>query len=190
MDLLTAKAKWAVLEKISKKEVSPIEIAKQLDTTVANVSTQLRYLELANVVKKRKVSNVEAGKPRVLYSMQRSLFIVMAAAPGFHMRRVLEMDAQKETILRIWSLPKVTHGPLLALYVKNPQLFSSAHDLYFADHGDTVIKLIASNTKKDLPPKILTVTHDGKQVAIDVRFVNVENLGEYKRLTLIHKGEW
>jgi predicted transcriptional regulator len=106
IDLLTAKAKWAVLEKIAKSEVSPLEIASQLNTSAANISTQLRYLELADIVKKRRVSNAQAGKPRILYSLKKNILLVMAASEKLHMRQIVELDEQKEIILRIWQLPK------------------------------------------------------------------------------------
>jgi len=190
VDLLTAKAKWAVLEKIAKKELSPLEIAKQLNTSVANVSTQLRYLELANIVKKRRVSNAMAGMPRILYSLNKSVLLLMAAANGFSMRKIIEMDDEKEAMLRIWQLPKAVQGPLLHFYVKQAQLFTEHNDVYFSEYGESVIKVVVCNDKKPLPPKIITLPYKNQSITIDVRFINVDDLGSEKKLVRIHRGKW
>lgn len=190
VDLLTAKAKWAVLERLAKKESSPLEIAKQLNTSVANVSTQLRYLEIANVVKKRRITNAAAGMPRILYSINRPLCIVMAASNDFSMRKVVELDAEKEIMLRIWQLPKPTHAPLVRFYLQFQQLFDENHDVYYADHGDNVIKVVVCNNKKPLPAKIITVDTGKTQVVVDVRFVNQDTRDSMKRLVNLHKGTW
>ena len=190
VDLLTAKAKWAVLEKIAKNELSPLEIAKQLHTSVANVSTQLRYLELANIVKKRRVPNAMAGMPRVLYSLNKSVFVVMAAAEGFSMRKIIDMDEEKELFLQIWQLPKAVHGPLIHFAVRQSQLFTDKNDVYFSEHGDNVIKIVVCNQKNPLPPKIVSIPYKDQSVAVDVRFINVADLAKERRLVRIHRGNW
>ena len=48
--------KWNILQCLSKDKFSPIQLAEKLNTTMANISQQLRLLEAANLVKKEKIS--------------------------------------------------------------------------------------------------------------------------------------
>ena len=189
IDLLTSKAKWAVLEIIAKKEASPLEIARQLKTSVANISTQLRYLELAGIVKKRRILNAQANMPRIMYSLNKNLFLAMAVGDKFHTRRLIDLDLDKEMLLRFWQLPKSLHGPLLHLYVKYPAIFGETHSVYYSEHGDSVVKLILVNDKKPLPSKVISIEYKDKQYAFDIHFASIEKV-DMKKLTLISPGNW
>jgi predicted transcriptional regulator len=184
VDLLTAKAKWAVLEKIAKSESSPLEVAKELNTSAANISTQLRYLELADIVKKRRVSNAQAGKPRMLYSLKKNVMLVMAASQNLHMRQIVEMDAQKETILRIWLLAKSVQAPLTKLYITQSALFSEENTIYYLDHTVNDITIYVQ-TPKQKPTHTITVEDKEKQITITVTYG--QTTPDTKKAQLIHK---
>jgi len=53
-DYLLSSARWDILKIISEKPSSPIQIAEKLNTTVSHVSQQLRLLEAAGLVTKKK----------------------------------------------------------------------------------------------------------------------------------------
>ena len=55
--------KWDILRLIAKEPRNPLELARVLGTSIANISQQLRLLEAAGLVRKEKVSNRERGKP-------------------------------------------------------------------------------------------------------------------------------
>ena len=61
--------KWNILKCLSEEKYSPLQLAEKLDTTMANISQQLRLLEAANLVKKKKIKNRDKGKPRTLFSL-------------------------------------------------------------------------------------------------------------------------
>jgi len=48
--LFTA-AKWGILEALSKRNMSPLELSAYVDSSLANISQSLRMLELAGIVK-------------------------------------------------------------------------------------------------------------------------------------------
>jgi predicted transcriptional regulator len=185
VDLLTAKAKWAVLEKIAKSEVSPLEVAKELNTSAANISTQLRYLELADIVKKRRVSNAQAGKPRMLYSLKKNVMLIMAASNNLHMRQLVEMDSQKETILRIWQLPKSVQNPITRLFYQESQIFTNETSVYYLDHTNSEIQIYIQSQSQKQSHKI-TIDDKNKPITVTVSYgtTNPEN----KKAQLIHLG--
>ncbi|MEM2139161.1 MAG: ArsR family transcriptional regulator [Candidatus Woesearchaeota archaeon] len=68
-ETLFSSTRWEILKTLSEKKLSPIELADKLKTTSANISQQLRLLELAGLIKSEKLSNSDKGKPRIVYSL-------------------------------------------------------------------------------------------------------------------------
>ncbi|HIH23981.1 TPA: helix-turn-helix transcriptional regulator, partial [Candidatus Woesearchaeota archaeon] len=66
--LFTA-TKWEILKQLETGERSPVELAKAMQSSIANVSQQLRLLEMAGLVTSRRISNRDKDKPRILYSI-------------------------------------------------------------------------------------------------------------------------
>ncbi|MEM2121282.1 MAG: helix-turn-helix domain-containing protein [Candidatus Woesearchaeota archaeon] len=61
-------SKWEIIKKLSEKSYSPIELSKELNTTVANISQQLKILEMAGIIKKERVQNHnKKGKPKTRF---------------------------------------------------------------------------------------------------------------------------
>jgi len=181
-DGLFSGSKWEILKVLAQKETSPIELARTLDTTVANVSTQLRLLELAHFITKIRVPNALAGQPRVLYRLKKDIVHVAAATTHAQFKQQLDVTQHSIVMLHISRLPREVQGPLMACYVSFPQLFESHNSVYYADHGDRVISLIVSNNKKPLPPKILNVEFWGQRVGIEVDFFPLDKIPKFARL--------
>ena len=54
--------KWNILRCLSQGKSSPLQLAGKLNTTMANISQQLRLLEATNLVKKEKIRNKRIKK--------------------------------------------------------------------------------------------------------------------------------
>ena len=68
--LFTA-SKWHILKQLETQPRSPLELARICETSIANVSQQLRLLEMAGLVKTKRVSN-RAGVSASLASARHS----------------------------------------------------------------------------------------------------------------------
>jgi predicted transcriptional regulator len=101
--LFTA-TKWDILKNLEKGPQSPIEISKTLGSSLANVSQQLRLLEMAGVVKTKRVSNREKDKPRILYSLAGNLSYMIATSDNFVDKKLLSLTDTNKVILRIWFI--------------------------------------------------------------------------------------
>jgi predicted transcriptional regulator len=102
-NLFTA-TKWDILKALEKSPQSPIEIAKTLSSSLANVSQQLRLLEMAGVVKTKRISNRDKDKPRILYSLAGNLSYLIATSDNFVDKKLLSLSDRNKIILRIWFL--------------------------------------------------------------------------------------
>ena len=98
-------SKWDILKIISGEKKSPLELARLANTSMANVSQQLRLLEFAGIVKSERISNRDKGKPRVLYSLAKDTSYLITVAKGFVQKKFVALDDHHESILRIWYLP-------------------------------------------------------------------------------------
>ena len=101
--LFTA-SKWEILKLLERGALSPIELASLSRTSVANVSQQLRLLEMARLVKSERVPNRDKGQPRVLYSLADDSCYLIATAPSFVEKRQHGLSVHNKIILRIWFL--------------------------------------------------------------------------------------
>lgn len=101
--LFTA-TKWDILKTLEKGPQSPIEIAKTLSSSLANISQQLRLLEMAGVVTSKRISNRDKDKPRILYSLAGNLSYLIATSDKFVDKKMLSLSERNKIILRIWFL--------------------------------------------------------------------------------------
>ncbi len=99
--LFTA-SKWEILKQLECRELSPIELAKICNTSVANISQQLRLLEMAGLVMSRRITNRDKDKPRILYSIAGNLSYVIATSGQFVDKKVLQLTDYNTIIMRIW----------------------------------------------------------------------------------------
>ena len=103
--LFTA-SKWEILKLLSEQPLSPIELASRSNTSVANISQQLRLLEMAGLVKSERVSNRDKGQPRILYSLAADQTYLIAATNDFVQKKLLKLSSYNKVILRIWFYEK------------------------------------------------------------------------------------
>ena len=103
--VLTA-TRWSILKILAERKASPMEMAKELNTTIANISQQLRLLEAYGLVSKEKVQGKEKNKPRTLYSIAQDSVYYVTIANKFAQKKKVTLTNHKKTILKIWSLEK------------------------------------------------------------------------------------
>lgn len=102
-NLFTA-SKWDILKLLAEQERSPIELARVANTSVANISQQLRLLEMAGLVRSKRIANRDKGLPRVLYSLAGNFSYLIATTQDFVDKKMLSLSTYNKVILRIWFL--------------------------------------------------------------------------------------
>jgi predicted transcriptional regulator len=151
--LFTA-TKWEILKLLEERAHAPIEIASKLGSSLANVSQQLKLLELAGVVKTKRVSNREKGQPRVLYSLVGNLSYMIATTDNFVDKKVVHLSERNKAVLRIWFLedPKVRYALEKAFWQIEEQLPQVQQITYVGIEEGSPVLEIAS--EQSLPSQI------------------------------------
>jgi predicted transcriptional regulator len=101
---LFTSSKWDILKCLEKGKKSPLELANEAKTSVANVSQQLRLLELAGFVKSERVPNREKGLPRILYYLAENFSYLVISSTDFVAKKFMKLQDYQKTILRIWFI--------------------------------------------------------------------------------------
>jgi DNA-binding transcriptional regulator GbsR (MarR family) len=119
LETMFTEQKWNILKCLSKEKFSPLQLAEKLNTTMANISQQLRLLEASNLVKKEKIKNRDKGKPRALFSLTDDYAYLISTMQRFAHKRLLRVTDHHKIILKIWFLkdPEV-HYALERIYWK------------------------------------------------------------------------
>jgi len=166
-ETLFTSSKWDILKCLEAGKKSPLDLAKETHTSVANISQQLRLLELAGFVKSERISNRDKGLPRILYSVADNHSYIVASTPGFVDKRFLILQEYQKCVLRIWFLD----NPNLQRYVE--RFFWSIEK-----HLDK-IDLIAMDAKDFSNVKVGIVTNNAdlkklKDMAIEGQYGSVK----------------
>ena len=97
--LLTG-TKWNILKLLAKKNTSPQEIANNLNTTIANISQQLRLLETAGFVTKKRTGTAKPGKPRVLFSISDDYCMIILFTKGFAKKKLVRVSKEQKKVIQ------------------------------------------------------------------------------------------
>src|SRR3989344_7343405 len=119
MESMFTEQKWNILRELSSEKASPLQLAEKLNTTMANISQQLRLLEASNLVKKEKIKNRDKGKPRTLFSLTHDHAYIIPTMSNFAEKKLLKVEDHHRIILKIWFLVNPDlHSPLEKIYWK------------------------------------------------------------------------
>jgi len=173
-ETLYTATKWDILKILEKRPHSPIEIANTLKASIANVSQQLRLLELAGIVASERVPNRDKGQPRVLYRIAGDLSYLIATSGDFVGKKRVRLSEMNKIVLRIWFIddPSVRHALEKAVWLIDGEL-SRIRSLRYAgkEKGVPVIEYAGD---AELPPRIAL---EGKDNAVTLR--KAEHPGGY-----------
>ena len=95
-------SKWEVLKLLERGSLTPLEISRGSGNSLANVSQQLRLLEMAGLVKSERVTASDRG--RLLYSLASDTAFVIATTGDFVGKRRLAFSPAQHVVLKIWFL--------------------------------------------------------------------------------------
>ena len=100
IETLLTGTKWEILELLAHNALSPLEISKKLNTTIANISQQLRLLETIGIIKKKKTGSARPGKPRMLFSLSNDYAFITIMSKGFAKKKLIQISQKNKDLLK------------------------------------------------------------------------------------------
>ena len=100
IETLLTGTKWEIIEMIASSPSSPTDIAKKLNTTIANVSQQLRLLQTAGLVSKKRTGSGKPGKPRMLFSLSEDCALITVISKDFARKKLVRINPKQKEALK------------------------------------------------------------------------------------------
>ncbi len=167
-EVLFTSVKWDVLQELSQSDKSPIELSSQNSTSMSNISQALRFLEVAGLVRSKRIPNRDKGQPRVIYSLQKDFAYLVVAAKGFAEKKLIELDPRKKSLLRIWLYDDETaqffmEEALNALLPFLDDISGVYYDTHSSSNKISIIVLPKNEKLKKLPSDTTKTFHGIKK---------------------------
>ncbi len=93
--------KWLLLKEISDSPQSPSDLALKTNTSISNITQQLKLLEAYGIVRKEKSEEKNAGKPRTIYYLNTEIMYGFMLRNGKAERKVFEIDSNNKMFFNI-----------------------------------------------------------------------------------------
>lgn len=132
LETLFVESRWNALKHLCEHDYSPLELADKLNTSISNISQQLRFLEMAGLVQKSRIQNRDKGKPRALFSLVGNYLYLVAVTKTIASKKLIFLSEHQQMILNIWLLEnKELHYYLEKFYWKLEDQFRDLRAIAF-----------------------------------------------------------
>ncbi len=186
-ETLYTSSKWDILKALELGSKSPIDLAKEANTSLANVSQQLRLLELAGIVKSERIPNRDKGQPRIMYSLSGNNSYLLVTSPEFVEKKSILLQKHQLELIKIWFCEDTSlHYYMEKLYWENEERFSKLKIFAFDYTDSQNIKVLINEdlTEKKTQKEIKISGPQGEKRFIIVAVKSLANLKDGKYIIL------
>ncbi|MCM2325915.1 MAG: winged helix-turn-helix domain-containing protein [Candidatus Woesearchaeota archaeon] len=153
LESLFSESKWKILAELSISPLSPKELAKKTNTSMANMSTQIRLLEAMDFIEKQVIGK-NPNRARKLYRLKKEFCYMTLATKTTSGKKLISSDDSmfffKVFLINEKSLPHA----LIRLYCENEPLFSRSCFGYVSIKGNDVEILLLDDEMQKPQDKI------------------------------------
>lgn len=184
-ETLFTSSKWDILKCLEKGDKSPLDLAKETNTSIANISQQLRLLELAGFVKSQRVPNREKGLPRINYSLTQNFSYFVISSPKFVEKKFLKVQDYQKSIMKIWFIENQTLHYYLEKFFWTLDL--SKINFLSVDYTDSK-NIVAYIISEDASlKKLKDLTIDGEYGTKNFKIVHIKTPEEDKNALVLYE---
>ncbi len=195
-EILFTEQKWNILKFLSEKEYSPLQLAELTETSMANISQQLKLLDAVNLVQKNKIPNRDKGKPRAMYSLAKDFAYLVVVSSGFAGKDFVDLDDHKKILLRIWLLDENIQYYVEKAFLKIEPYLGKIR-VILLDETNLTLMLFGENLGEILkfsPLNLRKTKDDQKKITLkSIRESDLKKLGDsvviYDPENLINKNK-
>ncbi|MGV8150815.1 MAG: ArsR/SmtB family transcription factor [Candidatus Woesearchaeota archaeon] len=162
-ETLFTSSKWDILKCLEKGKKSPIDLAREANTSIANISQQLRLLELAGFVRSERMPNREKGQPRILYSLAGAYSYLIVSSDHFVDKKFMKLEEYQRAILKIWFIEDKVLQYYIEKFYWMVEHLAEKIDFLSVDLEDTkTLKVYVINDSSDTKKILKDAVIDGK----------------------------
>jgi len=183
-DSFLSSPRWEVLQILAEKPSSPVEIAEKLNTTVSYASQQLKLLDAAGIVVKKRTGAAKRGKPRSLFNISNELLYLTALTRDFSEKKLIKITEHHKAILKIWMLEDASlHYYFEKIFWKLSEDLGELEGIFINKEGAVPEFIIVSDSKK-LKSKIESFVKNFEKT-IQISFIQKNQLKKFSRDFLV-----
>lgn len=140
---LLTESKWNIIRNLSETEQTPTELAEKTNTSLANISQQLRLLEAYGIViKERRGSMKKPGKPRTIFSLGKEINHIISISNFGAVKKNLELDYFQKAILNILLVNKGLSYYLEKFFIEKDEVIKKCDAIGLIPTQDEKIELL------------------------------------------------
>ncbi|GIU70375.1 MAG: hypothetical protein KatS3mg002_1611 [Candidatus Woesearchaeota archaeon] len=171
--------KWEILKEISKRETSATELAEKLDTSISNITQQLKILEAYEIIKRRKIKEKNIGKPRTVYSIKNEIIYAIILKNNKAEKKIFKIDAVSGLIFNTLFITGTEDAFfILKFMLKHEEILKRCKAIGFI-----------KSTKENVELFILTDYIDEIRAKFSNLFIE-DNIGKTKKIINWTHNEW
>lgn len=157
-EALLRNARWDMVQQVAEGPLTAAEIARGAETSLPNVSQQLRLLEAYDIVS-------AAGKPRKRYSLKRGVCHLTLAEDGFAHKKFFQPSRHQQFLLRTFFLPEEEQLFLLKGLLERDEILERCSVALVKNATDSIELLFVTEDVEDIRGKYsnFSVEYDGKK---------------------------
>ena len=134
--------RWSILKELSQQEQSATELAESLETSLSNITQQLKLLEAYSLITKKKSNAQAVGKPRIIYSLKEEFVYAALLKNGHAEKKIFKLEGFSKLIYNLLFVV----GPDDALYVlrfmlKNEEILKKCKALGYIKSSKETVEL-------------------------------------------------
>jgi len=171
---LFVNSKWKIIELITNEPKTPQELSKELKTSLANISQQLRFLEFAGLTTKTKIQKESFGKPNNKISITNNFTYLVNVSNNLTKKELILTDDFQELMIICWLKLNEYKDNFENFIIDNKKQLVNIKKIIFARSPKEFYVL--TNTPKRLVKKYG-----------DLNFIFVNKLNENSELEVIFK---
>jgi DNA-binding transcriptional ArsR family regulator len=136
-------SKWKILTELGKSSLSPSELAQKTGTSVANISSQLKILEAMEFIEQERLTNVNKGEPRKLYSLKKEFAYIILSTKSSMGKKLIKLDNEVMPFFAIWFINESFAPYLISkLYFNNEAIFREALSYSYLGSNENVFEML------------------------------------------------
>jgi DNA-binding HxlR family transcriptional regulator len=168
---LFTSTKWPILQALSSGKKSPLELSMLCKTSIANISQQLRLLELANIVRVERIPNRDKGQPRILYSLTSNTSFLIACMDGLVEKKFLVLNPIQKATLAIWLTTEPSRHYFLERAFWNLEMhLPKMLAIYYDPKVLSSVSLTIVSDDIELKKKLSSYTIESESTSLQIQF--------------------
>ena len=139
--------RWNIISELAKRPQSPSELASNVNTSLANISVQMRLLEALDVVSQSKPQNA-SGSARKIYNLKRPICYLTLASEVAIGKKMIPVTDESIAYFSAWLIREENAPQLILKVLSNHDILRTSECIGYISLKDLQLELLIVNKEK------------------------------------------